>query len=335
MSELAKLDKIHRALAEVTTITAAKEIHDQASAMRVYSNSLEDKNKCAEIVIRAERLMGEMLREEVRHEGGRPKSKLTQIIKITKRYQAGTVLPDGISKNQSSRFQKAASVPVEEFEKHITRVKETEGGEITTNVSLRLASSLERDRRAKGMKTTSLPVGIFRVIYADPPWSYGNSGVIGSDNDHYGRAKRHYSTMSTKDICEMGVRERAAEDSVLFLWTTSPLLEESFRVINAWGFKYKSSFVWHKLRHNFAHYNSMRHEFLLVSTRGSCLPDSKKLLPSVVEIDRGEHSGKPVQFREMIDSLYIPPQRGIDRIELFARGNTSKHWKVWGNESGE
>ena len=330
MSELAKLDKIHRALAEVTTITAAKEIHDQASAMRVYSNSLEDKNKCAEIVIRAERLMGEMLKEEVRQ--GRPKETINA---KDKTYHDGRFLPDGISYNQSSRFQKAASIPVEEFEKHITHVRETEGGEITTNGILRLASSLERDIRAKGMKTKSLPVGIFRVIYADPPWSYGNSGVIGSDNDHYGRAKRHYSTMSTKDICEMGVRERAAEDSVLFLWTTSPLLEESFRVINAWGFKYKSSFVWHKLRHNFAHYNSMRHEFLLVSTRGSCLPDSKKLLPSVVEIDRGEHSGKPVQFREMIDSLYIPPQRGIDRIELFARGNTSKHWKVWGNESGE
>jgi hypothetical protein len=65
-------------------------------------------------------------------------------------------LPDGISYIQSHRFQKAASVPVEEFEKHITHVRETEGGEITTNGILRLASSLERDIRAKGMKATPL-----------------------------------------------------------------------------------------------------------------------------------------------------------------------------------
>ena len=100
--------------------------------------------------------MGEMLREEVRHRGGKP-----SIID----YQPGSQskLPSGISYNQSSRFQKAASIPVEEFEKHITHVKETEGGEISTNGILRLASSLERDVRAKGMKAVSLPAGIFRV----------------------------------------------------------------------------------------------------------------------------------------------------------------------------
>ena len=95
--------------------------------------------------------MGEMLKEEVRHEGGRPKWKF-----LKKPSHDGRVLPDGISYNQSSRFQKAASVPVKEFEKHLTHVRETEGGEITTNGILRLASSLERDVRAKGMKVTPL-----------------------------------------------------------------------------------------------------------------------------------------------------------------------------------
>ncbi len=101
--------------------------------------------------------MGEMLKEEVRHEGGRPKRKL-----LKKHLYDVSVLPDGISRNQSSRFQKAASVPVEEFEKHLTHVRETEGGEITTNGILRLASSLERDIRAKGMKATSLTTHPYR-----------------------------------------------------------------------------------------------------------------------------------------------------------------------------
>ena len=115
--------------------------------MRVYSNSLEDKNTCAEIVVRAERLMGEMLKETVTR--GRPKETINE---KDKPYHDGRVLPDGISYNQSSRFQKAASIPVKEFEKHLTHVRETEGGEITTNGILRLASSLERDVRAKGME---------------------------------------------------------------------------------------------------------------------------------------------------------------------------------------
>ena len=97
--------------------------------------------------------MGEMLKETVRHEGGDANTLSHDV----------TALPEGISRNQSSRFQKAASVPVREFEKHLTHVRETEGGEITTNGILRLASSLERDVRAKGMKVTSLPAGIFRV----------------------------------------------------------------------------------------------------------------------------------------------------------------------------
>jgi len=90
--------------------------------------------------------MGEMLKEEVRHEGGRPKWKL-----LKKLYHDVTVLPEGISRIQSSRFQKAASVPAKEFEKHLTHVRETEGGEITTNGILRLASSLERDVRKVGI----------------------------------------------------------------------------------------------------------------------------------------------------------------------------------------
>ena len=113
--------------------------------------------------------MGEMLKETVRHEGGRPKRKLTQIIKIKKLSHDATVLPADISRTQSSRFQKAASIPVEEFEKHITHVRETEGGEITTNGILRLASCLERDIRAKGMKVTSLTTHPHRPIYPSRP----------------------------------------------------------------------------------------------------------------------------------------------------------------------
>ena len=103
--------------------------------------------------------MGEMLREEV--DRGRPKETINE---KDKTFHDVRFLPDGISYIQSHRFQKAASVPVREFEKHLTHVRETEGGEITTNGILRLASSLERDVRAKGMKATSLTTHPHRHI---------------------------------------------------------------------------------------------------------------------------------------------------------------------------
>lgn len=75
-----------------------------------------------------------------------------------------------------------------------------------------------------------------------------------------GGAVKHYDTMPLEDICALPVP--AADNAVLFLWVTSPMLEDAFKVINAWGFKYKSSFVWDKVSHNMGHYNSVRHELL-------------------------------------------------------------------------
>lgn len=174
-----------------------------------------------------------------------------------------------------------------------------------------------------------LPSDKYRIIYADPPWSYGNSGIIG-DTDNYGHVHRHYPSMTIDELCAMGVdiAEMAERNAVLFMWVTSPLLEDAFAVVRAWGFKYKTSFVWDKVKHNFGHYNSVRHELLLVCTRGSCTPDNPELIDSVQTIERSDkHSEKPSAFRDIIDRLY-PHGR---RIELFARTSIA-NWEVWGNE---
>lgn len=160
----------------------------------------------------------------------------------------------------------------------------------------------------------------YRVIYADPPWSYNDK----QDTGMLGGAVKHYTTMTLKGICQLPIP--AEKDAVLFLWVTSPMLEDCFAVINAWGFKYKSSFVWDKVSHNMGHYNSVRHEFLLIATKGSCTPEVKKLFDSVVSIERTDHSRKPEQFRKMIDTIY-PNGR---RLEMFAR-DAADGWDVWGN----
>ena len=160
------------------------------------------------------------------------------------------------------------------------------------------------------------------VIYADPPWQYRNSGL-----DEYGHAERHYDTMDLDALCDLPVQELAGKDCALFLWTTSPMLPDAFRVIDAWGFEYKTSFVWDKVKHNFGQYNSVRHELLLVGGRGKSKPEVSKLYDSVASIERTEHSAKPPYFRRLIETLYP----SAEKVELFAR-EAAPGWTVWGNE---
>jgi N6-adenosine-specific RNA methylase IME4 len=186
----------------------------------------------------------------------------------------------------------------------------------------------ELRRAVRRLRKTSDPAALpppgYRVIYADPPWQYGDKLV-----DGYGPAEHHYTTMSIAELCAMQVEPLALPDAVLFMWVTSPLLEECFPIIRAWGFEYKTSFVWDKVKHNMGHYNSVRHELLLVCTRGSCTPDVPTLIDSVQSIERSaKHSEKPQEFRKIIETLYPNGKR----LELFARAPV-EGWDVWGNEA--
>lgn len=165
----------------------------------------------------------------------------------------------------------------------------------------------------------------FRIIYADPAWSYNDK----QDTPQLGGAEKHYKTMTVKEICDLPVNEISEKNSVLFLWVTSPLLEDAFKVISSWGFKYKTSFIWDKVKHNMGHYNSVRHEILLIATKGSCVPDNKKLYDSVQTIERNDnHSEKPIEFINIIDDIYTHG----NKLEMFCRKIKKTNWYGWGNE---
>jgi N6-adenosine-specific RNA methylase IME4 len=204
------------------------------------------------------------------------------------------------------------------------------GGEKRWTVA-EMRAAMREERLRLTREANPFPDGKCRVLYADPPWKYADDLIEG-----YGAAEHHYPTLTLQELCDLAdgsgrkVAELAAEDAALFLWTTSPLLDDAFGVVSAWGFQYKSSFVWDKVRHNYGHYNSVRHELLLVCTRGSCTPDAKTLRDSVVECERSdEHSEKPAVFYEIIEEMY---DHG-PRLELFAR-RARAGWDAWGNEAG-
>jgi len=185
-----------------------------------------------------------------------------------------------------------------------------------------------RELRAEVRKTkyqiqkVELPDGKYNVIYADPPWEYGNEMP-----SYFTEQDDYYSSMSIEQLCNLPIKKISADNTILFLWVTSPILEESFEVINAWGFKYKTSFVWDKVKHNMGHYNSVRHEFLLVCMKGSYQPEINKLFDSVQTIERNGHSEKPEEFRKIIETLYPSGKK----IELFATKKI-KNWESYGNQ---
>lgn len=191
----------------------------------------------------------------------------------------------------------------------------------------KLRSELRLDRQRRLLASSPLPDGKFRVILADPPWEYGDTreGVAG----HTGSGTVvHYPTLDIDAICALPVENLAAKNAVLFLWVTTPLLDECFPVIDAWGFEYKTSFVWDKVKPYVGSYLSVQQEFLLLCTRGSCLPDVSDRPSSVISIPKSsKHSQKPSQFYGLIELLYSPGPY----LELFAR-NDRKGWRSWGNE---
>ena len=144
-SSLIHFDTAKKELAMANSIDEVKDIRDKAEALRAYAKqageSLEMQNMIAEIKIRAERKAGELLKEQIPHEGGRPEkqSNDTTVFEIE---QSKTLKEIGISRDQSSTWQKIANIPEEKFEKHIAETKDSKQ-ELTTASTVRLADEMK------------------------------------------------------------------------------------------------------------------------------------------------------------------------------------------------
>lgn len=189
-----------------------------------------------------------------------------------------------------------------------------------------LRQAIKAHKRTKIIEGQALLAGQYRVVYADPPWLYGDRPPSGSG------AQEHYPGMTIDELCKLPVASHVYRDAVLFLWVTAPfmLLNPGPReVIEAWGFEYKTGAVWDKVRSGGGHYFAVKHEHLLVCTRGSCVPDRPSPSPDSVQTIRreGEHSEKPAEFRKIIEGLYDGPY-----LELFGRKKVPG-WTVFGNDA--
>lgn len=197
--------------------------------------------------------------------------------------------------------------------------------ELKAKIHMQLAVDAKREELRQHAQ--SLPDKTYNVILADPPWEYRNTGVIAA-------AEHHYPTMPIEDISGLlsKLDLKLDKNAVLFMWATNPTLTDGFKVLEAWGFNYKTNMVWVKTeleKPGTGWYVRGRHELLLIATRGSFTPLENVSPPigSVVHAPLQEHSRKPDDFYEIIERLYP----NCNYIELFAR-RTRDGWDSWGNE---
>jgi N6-adenosine-specific RNA methylase IME4 len=168
----------------------------------------------------------------------------------------------------------------------------------------------------------------FPVIYFDPATKFA-----AGDSDR--STENHYLTMKEEDIAALPIGELATDDAVLFMWSTAPWLRKSIRLIEGWGFEYKTNSIWDKETIGLGFWFQNQHEHLIVATRGKMVaPENGSILGrSVYREKKGEHSAKPLHFRDIIGN--VPEYRDLPKVELFARidGAMPDGWFAWGNEA--
>ncbi|WP_288337886.1 MT-A70 family methyltransferase [uncultured Gordonia sp.] len=179
----------------------------------------------------------------------------------------------------------------------------------------------------------AIPEGKFATFVADPPWQYGNTSTRGA-------AEKHYGTMTIPELCDLSVvPDHAADEAHLYLWVTAGHLPEGFKVMEAWGFEYKTYLVWVKPQMGMGNYFRVSTELVLFGVRGG-MRTQRRDVKNYFEAKRGKHSAKPPQFHDMVSTCSPGPY-----MELFSRCSASEMltgcqcskcrlgWTVWGNQS--
>ena len=194
-----------------------------------------------------------------------------------------------------------------------------------------LHAKVKRKKDVETQEKLELPNGQYQLIYADPPWTYGNYAKAGLGKN----SAEKYTTMSIEELKELKIKELASDDSILLMWVTFPQLKESIEVMESWGFEYKTvSYTWVKKNKSgdgwffgLGNYTRANAEICLLGVKGKGLTVKSKTQSQIIDEPITVHSEKPLIIRDKIVELF----GDVKRIELFARTNADG-WESWGNQ---
>lgn len=269
----------------------------------------DDQRKCIAVLWIAEnKKPGKRtdLKETPTPRGGRGLSKHTQNIPTKMRAAEDFK----VSRKGIDKAEKIKSKAPDLFEK-------VHQGDITLTNAYR---TVENEEAAAKKVSRPMPTGQYSIILADPPWQSDFSPTSAR------RTQRHYPVLALDELKQMKIP--SAENAMLFLWSTAPMLKQALELIEAWGFEYRTNAVWDKEAFGTGYYFRNQHEHLLVGRKGEFqTPAPENRNASLIRAKRTNHSQKPEIVYEIIEKMY--PREAY--IELFAR-NERAGWASWGNE---
>jgi N6-adenosine-specific RNA methylase IME4 len=186
--------------------------------------------------------------------------------------------------------------------------------------------NIETESAPNGLINLSQIKNKYSVILADPPWDYEFGLTKGVD------PKNHYNTLSLFEMIDIGIQHIAKPNCLLFMWCTSPKLNEGLNLISKLGFTYTSAISWIKENaSDIGIWVKSAPEHLLIAGQGiTKKPEFDKRANGYISEIPTKHSAKPEAFYKIVEDLSCGY---TDRIEIFAR-NFRKGWDAWGDEVG-
>jgi N6-adenosine-specific RNA methylase IME4 len=327
LNQLVLYDAARKALAECHRVDEVKAIRDRAEAVQLYARQAKDSdliNRATEIRKRAEIRAGELLAEMEKAKGGEQHHKRPT---STTQVPVPTLKDFGISKNQSSRWQKFAALDEDEQEARIAQAKRlavavTEGNREIVKAARAQRQDEKRGRRQQreaelGAKMVALPDKKYGVIVCDDAWD------------------RHAANLEESRIVDElheATKDRfacAADDCLLAMWSTVPHLAIAIDLLRRRGFRYVSHFVWAKDKASTGPWNRNKHEILLIGVKGNIpRPAPSQQWVSFQIGPVSGHSAKPEFFLRMLEEQF--PH--LPKIELNRRGKARAGWSGWVDE---
>lgn len=316
-NQLQRIIQGAKALEKARTIPDVKVIRDQAKAIADYCKQQKYAGNAAidakELQLRAERKLGNLIPEQFPQ--GRPQ----------KTSHDATFLKDsGISKTQSSRWQKVAVISEPEFEQYVFDER-TKGKEPTVSGAIRKTKRKHTEIRLKEIETNepAPAAGKYDVIVVDPPWPMEK---VERDCRENQTVHLDYPTMTLEQVSTLEIP--SSENCHLWMWTTQRFLPSAFPIVESWGFSYVCCFVWNKnggfQPFGLPQYNC---EFALYARRGSPIFLDTKDFKLCFGGSRAQHSEKPDAFYDMVRRT-----TSGRRLDMFNR-RPIRGFDTWGKEA--